>query len=73
MSNNPRRQLSSKIDAGVKTAIAEAIERHRKLGQSISTMRDGQVITLTAEQIPPQSTDKIIHPNQMDAAQTKAE
>jgi hypothetical protein len=60
MSDNPRRQLSTKIDAGVKTAIAEAIERHRKLGQSISIMRDGQVITLTAEQIPPQSTDKII-------------
>lgn len=60
MSDNPRRQLSSKIDAGVKIAIAEAIERHRKLGQSISIIRDGQIITLTAEQIPPQSTDKII-------------
>jgi len=52
MSDNPGRQLSSKIDAGVKTAIAEAIERHRKLGQSISIMRDGQIITLTGEQIP---------------------
>ena len=44
--------LSSKIDAGVKTAIAEAIERHRKLGQSISIMQDGKVVTLTAEEIP---------------------
>ncbi|MBD2298105.1 hypothetical protein H6G80_07905 [Nostoc sp. FACHB-87] len=44
--------LSSKIDAGVKAAIASAIERHRKLGQSISIMRDGKVITLTADQIP---------------------
>jgi hypothetical protein len=60
MSDNPLRQLSSKIDAGVKIAIAESIERHRKLGQSISIMRDDQIITLTAEQIPPQSTDKII-------------
>ncbi|MBD2498259.1 hypothetical protein [Nostoc sp. FACHB-280] len=44
--------LSSKIDAGVKAAIASAIERHRKLGQSISIMRDEKVITLTADQIP---------------------
>lgn len=44
--------LSSKIDAGVKAAIAAAIERHRKLGQSISIMQDGKVCTLTAEQIP---------------------
>ncbi|BAY16981.1 hypothetical protein NIES21_28150 [Anabaenopsis circularis NIES-21] len=44
--------LSSKIYAGVKIAIASAIERHRKLGQSISIMRDGKVITLTADDIP---------------------
>ena len=43
--------LSSKIDAGVKTAIAAAIERHRKLGQSISIMQDGKVVTLTADEI----------------------
>ncbi len=44
--------LSSKIDVGVKAAIAEAIERHRKLGQSISIMQDGKVVTVTAEEIP---------------------
>lgn len=44
--------LSDKINAGVKAAIAEAIERHRKLGQSISIMQDGKVVTLTAEEIP---------------------
>jgi hypothetical protein len=44
--------LSSKIDAGVKAAIAAAIERHRKLGQSISIMEDGKVVTLNAAQIP---------------------
>ncbi len=48
--NQPIR-LSSKIDAGVKAAVAQAIEKHRKLGQSISIWRDGQVVTLTAEQI----------------------
>lgn len=44
--------LSSKIDAGVKVVIATAIERHRKLGESISIMQDDQVITLTAKEIP---------------------
>jgi hypothetical protein len=43
--------LSSKIDVGVKAAIAAAIERHRKLGQSISIMQDGKVVTLTADEI----------------------
>ena len=37
--------LFSKIDAGVKAAI----ERHRKLGEPISIMQDGKVITLTAK------------------------
>ncbi|MBN4002155.1 hypothetical protein [Nostoc sp. LPT] len=44
--------LSSKIDAGVKAAIAAAIERHRQLGQSISIMQNGKVVTLTADKIP---------------------
>ena len=48
-------ELHQKIDAGVKVAIAEAIERHRKLGQSISIWQEGKVVTLTAEEIPPLS------------------
>jgi hypothetical protein len=43
--------LSSQIDAGVKAAIAEAIKRHRKLGESISIFKDGQIVTLTADDI----------------------
>lgn len=46
-------EIHQKIDAGVKLAIAKAIERHRKLGEAISIWQDGQVVTLTAEQIPP--------------------
>ncbi|MBR8838908.1 MAG: hypothetical protein DSM106950_34125 [Stigonema ocellatum SAG 48.90 = DSM 106950] len=46
-------KLSTQIDAGVQLAIAKAIERHRRLGESISIWQDGQVVTLTAEQIPP--------------------
>lgn len=51
MANRELELLSSKIDAGVKAAIAAAIERHRKLGQSISIMQDGKVVTLTADEI----------------------
>jgi hypothetical protein len=42
----------------VKLASAEAIEKHRKLGKSISIWQDGQIITLTAEQIPPYDPEK---------------
>lgn len=52
MSEEEMRTLHNKIDAGVKAAIAAAIERHRKLGESISIIQDGKVITLTANEIP---------------------
>ncbi|NCR37968.1 MAG: hypothetical protein GPJ12_16030 [Microcystis aeruginosa S11-01] len=48
-------ELHQKIDTGVRVAIAEAIERHRLLGESISIFKDGQIVTLTAEQILPKS------------------
>jgi len=48
-------KLSERIDTGVRVAIAEAIERHRLLGESISIFKDGQIVTLTAEQILPKS------------------
>ncbi len=51
-------KLSSKIDVAVKSAIAEAIEKHRRLGQSISIWQDGKVVTLTADQIPPLQPEK---------------
>jgi hypothetical protein len=46
-------RLSSQINAGVQESIAQAIERHRKLGESIAVWRDGKVVVLTADQIPP--------------------
>lgn len=50
--------LSNKITEGVKAAIAQALERHRKLGESIAIWRDGKVVILTADRIPPTpSTD----------------
>lgn len=41
------------IRQGVKEAITQAIERHRRLGQSIAVWQDGKVVILEAEQIPP--------------------
>lgn len=52
MTEQEAKTLHEKIDDGVKTAIAQAIERHRRLGESISIMQDGKIVTLTAEQIP---------------------
>jgi hypothetical protein len=51
-------KLSERIDIGVRVAIAEAIEKHRLLGESISIFKDGQIVTLTAEQIPPKFAKK---------------
>jgi hypothetical protein len=51
MTEEEMKKLHGKIDAGVKAAIAAAIERHRKLGQSISIMREGKVVTLTSDEI----------------------
>ncbi|MFM6845606.1 MAG: hypothetical protein ACKPKQ_08830 [Dolichospermum sp.] len=46
-SHIPVTELHQKIDAGVKFAIANAIERHPRLGESISIL-DGKIVTLTA-------------------------
>ncbi len=59
MNEPPLTKLHQKIDAEVKLAIAEAIEKHRKLGQSISIGQDGQSNNLTANQIPPLDRDKM--------------
>ncbi len=49
--------LSSRINEGVKVAIAQALERHRRLGESIAIWRDGKVFILTADQIPQIQTE----------------
>jgi hypothetical protein len=56
--NGPNQLLSEKIDEGVKKAVSEAIEKHRRLGQSVAIWQDGKVVILTAEQIPPLSPNK---------------
>ncbi|KAM3111727.1 hypothetical protein [Phormidesmis sp. 146-33] len=42
-----------KIKEGVKVAIAQALERHRRLGESIAVWQDGKVVILEANEIPP--------------------
>lgn len=57
MNEQQMKTLHQKIDAGVKEAIAQAIEQHRQLGQSISIWQDGKIVTLKAEEIPARDTD----------------
>lgn len=52
MDNQEMTILHRKIEQGVKVAVAQALERHRKLGESIAVWQDGAVVTLTADQIP---------------------
>lgn len=51
--------LSSKITEGVKTAIAQALDRHRKLGEPIAIWRDGKVVILPPDQIPTASDNHL--------------
>lgn len=46
------RLLSNKINDAVQAAIALAIEKHRKLGESIVIWQNDEIVVLTAEQIP---------------------
>jgi hypothetical protein len=52
VTNQERDELSAKIDAGVKAAVAGALAEHRKAGRSIVISRDGQIVTLPPDQIP---------------------
>lgn len=52
MTDEEMRVLHQKIAEGGKVAIAEALERHRKLGEAIAVWKDGKVVVLSADQIP---------------------
>jgi len=53
MTEDESRAINQKIRNGVKVAIAQAIERHRRLGESIAIWKDGKVVILEADQIVP--------------------
>jgi hypothetical protein len=50
--------LSQLLLSGIQEAVAQAIERHRRLGQSIAVMRNDQVVILTPEEIEPLVDDR---------------
>jgi len=52
MINQQSELLSTKINQGVEKAINKAIERHKKLGESIAIWENDQVVVLSADQIP---------------------
>jgi hypothetical protein len=45
--------LQERITTGGQWAIAQAIERHRKLEEAIAVWQNDQVVLLMADQIPP--------------------
>ena len=40
-----------KIDAGVKTAVASALEEHRRAGRSVVVWNQGKVVTMRPDEI----------------------
>lgn len=65
MTENAIKVNHQRIQAGVKAAIAQAIERHRKLGESIAIWKDGKVVILTADQIPTIQTERRLTENSL--------
>lgn len=54
MTEAERADLRHKIDLGIKTAIAEALEDHRRHGRTIVVWQDGGIKYLTGDEIKPQ-------------------
>jgi hypothetical protein len=45
------------IEAGVKEAIALALAKHKRLGESIAVWKDGKVVVVPPEEIPSNSEE----------------
>lgn len=43
--------LSKRIDEGLKKAVADAVKRHKLLGESIAIWEDGKVVIVPADKI----------------------
>jgi hypothetical protein len=52
MTQDKRAHLSQLILESARDAVADAIERHRRLGESIVISRAGQPVEISAEEIP---------------------
>lgn len=66
MLNDDIKARREKILEGVKEGVAQALERHRRLGQSIAVWQDGKVAILEADQIPVQSDQVQAHRSVID-------
>lgn len=65
MSNKSGKPKFDPIELGIQRGASQAIDRHKRLGQSIVVWRDGKVVTIPAEDIvvPPYPSD-----DQLDAS-----
>jgi hypothetical protein len=50
-------ELPRRIDAGVKTSVAAALEEHRRSGRLVAVLRAGRVVVTAAE--PQQSAEAL--------------
>ncbi|MBK7256229.1 MAG: hypothetical protein IPI01_00070 [Ignavibacteriae bacterium] len=50
-----QRKTRELIIEGVKESVARALERHKKLGESVAVWKDGKVVMLKPSQIPSRS------------------
>ncbi len=51
MSEYQLNELHQKINQGVQKAIFDALEKHGKLGEAISILQDGKIVTLKGDEI----------------------
>lgn len=51
MSDKENKKLSEIINDGVQKAVLKAVDRHRKLGQSIVISENGQIVILSPQEI----------------------
>jgi hypothetical protein len=49
MNSEKRSRLRQKIDAGVKAAVAAALEEHRRAGRLVAVLREGRVVLASPE------------------------
>lgn len=59
MTQADREELARKIDVGIKTSVADALEEHRRMGRSIVIWRGGKIMNIPAEEIPPRHTTDV--------------
>ena len=52
MNNEQPKLFSERLLKAINKAIAEDLERHRKLGESIAIWEDGKVVIVPPEKIP---------------------